>query len=203
MKFKLFNDLILLESEKSAQKEITHITNVINLCYNEWKKIGRRKNAVDLITTTANKISNIHPSSVNKLHDATKVKIIALILRCLDIPYWKEVSSLERIYKKLIDIISILETESSSTDSGGSLREAIMTRLSASICYNSDNKNIFVAYEPTISKDYLKFLYGSEKPEKTYKMSSLALPSSFETLINILRTNHEKAVEKFNNSKQD
>ena len=42
-----FKELIVVESERSSQKEITHTINVVNNLYNEWKKVGRRKNAVD------------------------------------------------------------------------------------------------------------------------------------------------------------
>lgn len=199
---KFFNELMLVESKISSEKEIAHVISVVNQIYSEWKKTGRRKNAVDIVTTTANKLSNIDPTIVDKLHEATRVKLAALIIRCFDIPYWKPVSQKEKIFKKLLPLIQTMQTYDPKTDSGGNLREVILTRLSASVCYNSENKNIFVAYEPKIDAAYLRYLFGKEIPLKTYKMQSLMMPADFAGLIDLLQINHEKAVAKFNSSTQ-
>lgn len=197
-----FNELIIIESNISSEKEIAHVISVVNQVYAEWKKTGRRKNAVDIVVTTANKLSNIDPDIVDKLHEATRLKLAALIVRCFDIPYWKPVSQKEKIFKKLTPLIQKMQTYDPNTDSGGNLREVIFTRLSASVCYNTDHKNVFVAYEPKIDASYLRYLFGKETPEKTYKMQTLMMPSDFDSLIEILRTNHEKAVVKFEGSQK-
>ena len=198
-----FNELILIESHISSEKEIAHVISVVNKIYAEWKKTGRRKNAVDIITTTVNKLSNIDENIVDKLHEATRLKIASLIVRCLDIPYWKSVSQKEKIFKKLLPLIQKLQDYNPQTDSGGNLREVIYTRLSASVCFNSENKNVFVAYEPKIDASYLRYLFGKEIPQKTYKMQTLMMPADFQSLIEILKINHEKAVAKFNAEKAD
>lgn len=194
---KFFKELKLIESEMSAQKEATHVINMINASYAEWKKIGRRKNAVDIVTTTANKLSTIDPAIVDNIHDATRIKMASLILRCFDIPYWKSISEKEKIYNKLLPLIQKLENQDPQTDAGGNLKEAIFTRLSASVCFNSENKNVYVAYEPRVSSAYLRYLFGKEVPEKTYRMQLLSVPGTFEELANTLSINHEKAVKKF------
>ncbi len=194
---KFFNEMLLVESQLSAAKEAQHVINMVNSLYAEWKKTGRRKNAVDIITTTANKLSNIDPSTIDNVHEATKLKIASLIVRCFDIPYWKGVAQKEKIYTKLYDLIHKLETYDPKVDTGGNLREVILTRLSVSITYNSDNKHIFVAYEPKIPSSYLRYLFGKEPPERTYRMQTLSLPADFESLVSILQLNHEKAVTKY------
>lgn len=197
-----FNELIIVESNISSEKEIAHVISVVNQIYAEWKKTGRRKNAVDIITTTANKLSNIDPNIIDKLHEATRVKIASLIVRCFDIPYWKPVSQKEKIFKKLLPLIQKMQSYDPKTDSGGNLKEVIFTRLSASVCFNSDNKDVFVAYEPKIDATYLRYLFGKELPAKTYKMQPLMMPSEFESLIELLKINHDKAVAKFKSSEQ-
>lgn len=199
---KFFNELIIVESNISSEKEIAHVISVVNQIYAEWKKTGRRKNAVDIITTTANKLSNIDPNIIDKLHEATRVKIASLIVRCFDIPYWKPVSQKEKIFKKLLPLIQKMQSYDPKTDSGGNLKEVIFTRLSASVCFNSDNKNVFVAYEPKIDATYLRYLFGKELPVKTYKMQPLMMPAEFESLIELLKINHDKAVAKFKSSEQ-
>lgn len=194
---KFFNEMLLIESQLSAQKEAQHVISVVNSLYSEWKKTGRRKNAVDIITTTANKLATIDPSVIDNIHDAAKLKMASLIVRCFDIPYWKSVDQKEKLYKKLINVIKKLETHDPNVESGGNLREVLMTRLSASICYNSENKNIFVAYEPKLPDSYLRYLFGNEKPERVYRMQCLPLPEDFESLVSVLKINHDKAVAKF------
>lgn len=191
-----FKELIVVESERSSQKEIQHTINVVNNLYNEWKKIGRRKNAVDIISTTANKLNNIDPNIVDKLHDATKVKIAALLIRCFDIPYWKSLSEKEKIYKKLFRLVDKLQNQDAGTDTGGTLKEVILTRASASISYNSSERRVFVCYEPKITNTYLKYLFGKELPEQIIRMQSLKMPGDFESLVAELTINHEKAIKK-------
>ncbi len=188
-----FKELLIIESEQSSQKEIDYVIGLINKLYTEWKALGRRKNAVDIITTTANKLSTIDPSIVDKLHEATHIKLAALIVRCFDIPYWKDVYEREKLYKKLINIIKTVENVSPNVTSGGMVKDIIMTRLSSAISNKSENKSVFVTYEPT-SKSYLKYIFGNEIPEKIYKMQSLGLPLEFDQLVSILEINHNKAV---------
>ena len=197
MELEFFNELLLIESERSAKKEIDHVINVVNMAYAEWKKTGRRKNAVDLVTTIGNKISNIPPSTIDKIHEATRLKLAALIVRCLDISYWQNVSTKEKLYNKMIDVIKKLENYDPRLDGGGTVREAIMTRLSAAVSYSSTNKKVFVAYEPVISNTYLNYLFGQERPERTFKMASLPLPEDFESLLKILQINQEKAIKRY------
>lgn len=188
-----FKELILIESERSSQKEVSYVIDLVNKLYGEWKATGRRKNAVDIVTTTANKLSTIDPSIVDKIHEATKVKLATLVVRCFDIPNWKDVYERERIYKKLSRLLSVVGTLDPNTKTGGNVAEVIMTRLSAAICNKSDDNTVFVAYEPT-SKSYLKYLFGSEAPETVYRMHALGLPADFDQLIKILEINHQKAI---------
>ncbi len=188
----LFKQLILHESRKTAQKEIDHTITVVNKIYNEWKKTGRRINAVDLITTSANKISTINPAVLPYVHEATRLKIATIIMRCMDIPAWKDPWSKEKLYKKLYPLIEVLQTYDPNTGSNGNLREVIMTRLSACLCVKNGN-GIFVAYEPTISNSYLRYMFKTEElPKKTFKMQALKLPSDFESLMSILEINQKK-----------
>lgn len=193
----LFKQLLLHESAKTAQKEVDHTIAVVNKIYNEWKKTGRRINAVDLVTTSANKIATINPAVLPYVHEATRLKITTIIMRCMDIPPWKDPYSKEKIYKRLFPLIDQLQTYDPNTGSNGNLREVIMTRLSAAICHQNGGK-VFVAYEPAMSNSYLKYLFSHDKlPKKTYKMKSLKLPEEFESLINILEINQGK-VDKSN-----
>ena len=107
----LFQDILLIESQKSSQKEIDHTISVINKLYNEWKSKGRRKNAVDIISTTVNKLVTIDPNIVDKIHDATRIKLATLIVRCFDIPYWKDVYEKEKIFNRLLNLIQKVESE--------------------------------------------------------------------------------------------
>ena len=195
-----FKSLILHESNKTSQKEIAHTIAVVNKIYNEWKKTGRRINAVDLITTSGNKIATINPDVLPLIHEATRLKLATIIMRCLDLPAWKDVSTKEKLYKKLYPLIEKLQTYDPNTGTGGNLREIIMTRLSASICRKGGNR-IFVAYEPTISNAYLKYMFKDEElPTKTYKMQALKLPADFESLLSTLEINQAK-VDKQNQNK--
>ncbi len=188
-----FKNILLHESNKAAQKEIDHAIAVVNKLYNEWKKTGRRVNAVDLITTTVNKLSTIDPLVISHVHEATRLKIATLIVRSMDIAVWKDPYSREKNYKKLWPLIEVLQTYDPNTGSNGNLREVIMTRLSAAIFNNTKDATVFVAYEPTISDSYLKYIFkDGHAPKKTVKMQALKLPSDFDSLIKTLEINSEK-----------
>lgn len=198
-----FKKLLLVESQISAQKEIDHVISVINSVYNEWKKTGRRKNAVDLITTTANKLSNIDPTIIDNIHEASRLKLATLLIRCFDVPYWKPVSQKERLYKKLLPILKKMENYDPNSGTGGNVREVIMTRLSASISAASENKHILVVYEPRVTKSYLRYIFGDNSPSTVIRMQSLSLPDSFDNLVNVLTVNHNKAASKHPVSQED
>lgn len=187
-------ELALIESEKIANRETQHVVDVVNSVYSEWKKTGRRKNAVDLITSSTNKFANIHPSFVEKVHEATRLKMATILMRCMDIQSWKPIETKEKIYRRLFPLIKELETYNPNTGTGGMLRDIIYTRLSATF---TGDEGIFVAYEPVIPADYLRFIFGSNLPKKTYKMIAMPLPDDFDQLVKVLRANHEKAVERF------
>lgn len=199
----LLNECIVLESEKAAAKEVRHVINVVNSTYNEWKKIKRRVNAVDIISTTANKLGNISPETVDKVHEATRLKMATLIMRCLDLPPWKPLGERQRVYKKLYPLLDKLRNYKVQTGTGGTLREVVMTRMSASYCYQNpvEGEVIFVAYEPKILKSYIRYLFGDKEPSKVYKMQMLNLPGDFESLIDTLRINHEKCFKRYLESK--
>lgn len=193
----LFQQILLKETQQAAQKEIDHSIATINKIYNEWKKITRRINAVDLVTTSANKIAGISPEVIEHLHGSAKTKLVIILMRCMDLPPWKAVGGKEKIYKKLYPLIQKLEREDAMTGTGGTLREIIMTRLSAAIFHQDKDATVFAAYEPKLPTKYLKYLHGDKMPQRTYRMTSLSLPAEFESLIEILTINHEKAKAKF------
>lgn len=120
-------------------------------------------------------------------------------MRCLDIPPWKPLEERQRVYKKLYPLLDKLKTYNVKTGTGGKLREVVMTRLSAAYCYQHkvDNDIIFVGYEPKLTKKYIKYLFGQEEPVKVYKMAMLNIPENYETLIDTLRINHNKAIERY------
>lgn len=194
MSLNFIKELCLIESERQAAKETQHVVDVVNSVYNEWKKVGRRKNATDLITTATNKISNIEPEFIDKVHEATRLKIAAIIVRCLDIQTWKSVDTKHKVYTKLSPLIKRLETYDPNTGTGGNLRQVIMTRLSAAISAQSENKEVFAVYEPTMPASYIKYLFGAEEPAHIIRFESLPLPPDFDMLIKILTANHEKAI---------
>lgn len=193
----LFKKLLLTENQRRSAAEIDQAITVISKIYNEWKKVKRRINAVDIITTSVNKISNINPSVVNHIHTAAKQKLVIIIMRCMDSPLWKPLDAKEKVYKKLYPLISKLQSEVPNTGTGGTLRDVILTRLSAAISYQTTQCEIFVAYEPRITKSYLRFLFGGTPPVKTFRMQSLPLPEDFETLISTLKINQDKAIKKY------
>lgn len=199
MKMNFFKELQLFESEKIAARETQHVVDVVNTVYNEWKKTGRRKNAVDLVTSSTNKFSNIHPQFIEKVHEATRLKMATILMRCMDIQNWKPLDSKEKTYRRLFPLIKKLETYVPETGTGATLRQVIMTRLSAAVTHQSEEGNdVFVAYEPIIPNEYLRYLFGAETPKKTFRMESLSLPDDFDSLINMLKLNHDKCVKKYN-----
>lgn len=188
--------ILIHESVKAGHKEVTHTINVVNSLYNEWKKIGRRKNAVDLVSTTGNKLATIDPAVISLVHEATRLKLATLLMKTMDIAVWKDPYSKEKMYKKLYPLIDALQTYDPNTGSSGNLREIIMTRLSAALAHTNGDEN-FVAYEPTISNTYLKYLFKDEElPKKTYKMQALKLPADFESLMDTLEINQKKVNKK-------
>lgn len=199
----LFNKFLILESEKREANEIRHAIKTINRVYNEWKKINRRKNAVNIITTSINALAPIQPNTVEKIHETSRIKLATIIMRCLDVSRWVDVNSKRKIYRRIYPLLNAVQHINPNTGTNGTLRDIVMTRLSVSITYNCDDKqgkDIFVAYEPTINAKYLRFLFGNEKPKKTYIMNALPIPEDFDVLISILKINHQKAVDKYYNN---
>lgn len=202
---KLFNDIMLFEHEKASQKEIAYIRSLINKSYNEWRKISRRINAVDLITTTVNRINKILPSSLEKLSLEDKAKIAIILMRCMDIPSWKPIETKAKTYEKLFPLIHKLQNFRINTGTNGTLKEIICTRLAANIAASdkTNDDKVAVIYEPKFSEKYTHFLFGSFKPSKIYRMQTWSLPDDFNTLINILTTDLNKSKKKFSSSKND
>lgn len=197
---KLFEQLLIAENQKRAAREVAHAINMINETYNEWKKIKRRRNAVNIVTTCVNKLANINPSVLDHVHDVAKLKLATVIMRCLDVPPWMDADSKRITYRRLYPLIEKVQSVDPNTGTGGRLRDVIMTRLSASVCYNCGDdakKKVFVAYEPSIKKSYLRFIFGDDAPEHVCKMQSLSLPKDFDTLLDILKINHSKACDKY------
>lgn len=196
----LFENLLLVETQRRSKQEVDNAIRVINQIYKEWKYKKRRKNAVDLITTSVNKISNLDPSLVDHIHEAGKLKLCAILMRCMDNPVWKPLEVKKKIYRKLYPLIDRLQSFSPETTTGACLREVIMTRLSACLSYQEEcepGKRIFVAYEPKIPTRYLKYIFGDALPCKTYRMQMLMLPEDYDTLIEVLTINHEKCRTRF------
>lgn len=191
-----FKQMLLLETQKAANKEADHTITVINKIYNEFKRVKRRINAVDIITTAVNKLANIHPSVIDHIHAAAKQKLVIILMRCMDIPPWKPLSTKEKVYKRLFPLIDKLQNEVPNSGTGANLRNVIMTRLSAAIANQQNESKIFVAYEDTLPTSYIRYLFGDKTPEKTYRMASLSLPDDYETLLKTLEMNNEKAKSK-------
>lgn len=197
----LLKEFTLVENQKKAAEQVGYAINSINDVYNEWKKTKRRRNAVNIVTTSVNKITTIDPSIIDHIHETSKLKLATIIMRCMDIPPWMDVETKRITYRRLYPIIKKIQTHSPNTGTGGLLRDVIMTRLSASItgCSAEEHeKNVFVSYEPAVSKKYLRYMFGEEMPQNVVKMSALNLPNDFDTLVNILRINHKKACDKYN-----
>jgi hypothetical protein len=194
----IIKDLVLMENQKKARDSIGYAIDTIMDTYNEWKKIERRRNAVNIVTTSVNKITTIDPSTIEHLHETAKTKLATIVMRCMDLPPWSTVEEKRKIYRRLFPIIKKIQYQTCDTGTGGNLMSIIATRLSACLTYNSpeQQKNIFVAYEPTVSKRYLRFIFGEEYPEHVLKMEILPLPEDYDVLINILNINHAKACKK-------
>jgi len=202
---KLFKEFSLMEAEKTANKEIKYSIDIINQMYNEWKKIKRRVNAVDIVVTTANKLSTISPSVIDRIHEASRVKLTSLLMRCMDVPYWKPLSEKAPVYKKIYPLITKLKSYDARTGNGSNLKEVVLTRLSAAHSYQNKLENgsiVFVAYEPKITPSYLRYLFGSEKDNvvTTFKMQTLELPQDYASLLETLKINHDKAITKYKTS---
>ena len=197
----LLKEFTLMENQKKASEEIGYAIAAINEVYNEWKKTQRRRNAVNIVTTSVNKLTTINPATVEHIHDTSKVKLATILMRCMDIPPWMDLETKRITYRRLYPLLNKMQTHSPNTGTGGRLRDVIATRLSASItgcCTDEAQKNVFVGYEPAISKRYLRYMFGSEMPQNVIKMQTLNLPEDFDTLVNILRINHEKACDRCN-----
>jgi len=202
----LIKDLTLMESQRRADLEVGYAIDAVNDIYNEWKKRGRRRNAANIVTTSINKLTTIDPATVDQVHDTARTKMAVVIMRCLDIPPWMDVENKRIAYRRLFPIIDKLQRVSPNTGTGGSLSDVITTRLSAAVCSAVEDpkeSNIFVAYEPSISRKYMRHLFGDEQPEHVVKMQTLSLPKDFDTLINIIKINHGKACEKYNGKKEE
>lgn len=201
----LFKEFTIMEAEKTANKEIKYSIDIINQMYNEWKKIKRRVNAVDIVVTTANKLSTISPAAVDRIHEASRVKLASLLMRCMDLGYWKPLTEKAPVYKKIYPLIAKLKSYDARTGTGANLKEVILTRLSAAQSYQNkleDGTIVFVAYEPKITPSYQKYLFGSEADQvvATFKMQTLELPQDYASLVETLRINHNKAIEKYKKS---
>ena len=200
----LFKDLSLMESQKRADQEVGYAIDSINEIYKEWKKTKRRRNAVNIVTTSVNKISTINPDTVDHIHETARTKLATITMRCLDVPPWVDPETKRVTYRRLYPLIQKVEGVDPNTGTGGKLRDIIMSRFSASIsnrCEDLQEKNVFVAYEPTVSRRYLRYIFGEEMPENVCKMQTLSLPEDFDTLLNTLKINHGKACGKYNTEK--
>ena len=190
----LLKNILIAETQKNTEREVRTSIELINKVYNDWKATGRRKNAIDLVSSSTNRISSISPSILPHIHDAGVMKLAFILMRCMDLASWKDISCKSRTYKRLFPLIDRLQHLDMQTGTGGTLRQVIMTRLSASLSYNDEDKlSVFVAYEPTIPKSYLNYLFLNDLPKKTVRMHALPLPESFDTLVGVLEINHKKA----------
>jgi hypothetical protein len=190
----LLKKILITEQQKNTEREILFAVQIINKVYAEWMKTGRRKNAIDLVASSVNRISVLSPDILPYLYDSVIIKLCIIIMRCMDIPIWKNVNSKARFYKKLYPLIDKLEHINCNTGTDGTLRQIIMTRLSAAIAYADDpDLKVFVAYEPKIPKSYISFIFKDKRPQKCYRMQALPLPQDFQSLISILEINHKKA----------
>ncbi len=201
----LIKKLTLLEGQNRANRLVSDTIAIINDTYNEWKKIGRRRNAVDIVTTSINRIAKIDDSLVPHLHDTARVKLAVIIMRCLDVPPWMNVDAKRIIYNRAYHLTNKLQRVIPNTGTNGTLNDVITTRFSASISNNSESeeeRTIFVAYEPRITKSYLRFIFGEEIPTHVVKMQTLSLPEDFDTLIDIIKINQKKACERYLNREE-
>jgi hypothetical protein len=199
----IFNEIIVMENEKASQKELEYTVSLINKTYNEWRKVRRRINAVDIITTTVNRITKMNPDSIQYLNEELKMKIAIIIMRCMDNPYWKPITAKEKLYDKLFPLIKKLENFKLNTGTDGTLKQIIMTRMSANLAMQDENNKgkVMVCYEPKMPIAYSRYLLGEHKPDMIYKMQPLAIPEEFETLVELLKIDLKKAEKKFKEKK--
>ena len=196
----LFKQLNLIESQKRSDEAIGYAIDSINEIYREWKKTKRRRNAVNIVTTSINKLSTIDPDTVDRIHETGQQKLATIIMRCLDIPPWIDPDTKRIAYRRLYPILNKVQGVDPNTGTGGKLRDIVMSRFSAAVSNRSEDleeKNVFVAYEPTVSKRYLRHIFGEEMPTNICKMQTLSLPEDFDTLLNTLKINHGKACERY------
>ena len=193
----LLKSIQLDESQRLAEKQMQHISFLINKTYNEWKKIRRRRNAIDIVSTATNALRTIPADYIKLLDDENKAKLCIILIRCMDLPVWARITNKEHTWKKLYEYINELQNFIVPTQTNSSLKDVIATRLSARIGYKIEKK-IFVAYERHISKEYLDFLFGNDPPDQIYRMIIMSLPESFEELIDLLQNNFERVANKIN-----
>lgn len=186
--------LILTEQQKNTEREVLYAVQIINKVYSDWKATGRRKNAIDLVASSVNRISRLSPELLPHLYDSIVMKLCTIIMRCMDIPVWKDIQTKKMVYKKLYPLIDKIEHVNLNTGTDGTLRQIIMTRLSAAIAHQDDPEvKVFVTYEPRMPTSYLNFIFRDKSPHKCYRMQALPLPAEFDSLIEILNINHKKA----------
>lgn len=198
----LYKEIVIKENIQEEKEELLFASRTINQIYKEWKKIGRRKNATNIVASSVNKISLIDPSCFDKLDKEIKLKAATIIMRCFNLPKWKPVESKRRIYIRLFPLVKKLQKVIPNTGTGGTLREIIQTRLSCAICYQSSSPEVFVAYEPNIPKNYLSFLFSDEMPKKVYRMIAFPFPEEFDELVNLLESNQKSANNKYFKNKR-
>ena len=202
----LFKQLTLMESQKQADAQISYAIDSINEVYKEWKKTKRRRNAVNIVTTSVNKLSTIDPDVVDHIHETAKTKLATIIMRCLDVPPWIDPETKRVTYRRLYPLLDKVQGVDPNTGTGGKLRDIVMSRFSAAHshrCEDLNEKNVFVAYEPTVSRRYLRYIFGEEMPENVCRMQTLTLPEDFDTLLNTLKINHGKACERYCNTEKN
>lgn len=188
----VMKDVVLLESEKASKREVQYAIDCVNKAYKEWKKVKRRTNSANIITTSINLLAPLDANVIPRVHEATRLKMATILMRCLDVPYWKSPSAAKKPYERLIHLIQGLKNYNPKSGTGGKLKEVIYTRLSACVGY-SQKSPVFVAYEPKVPSSYLRYLFGSELPNRTYLMTPISLPEKYEDFLDILQINIEKA----------
>ncbi len=202
----LFKELILIENQRRSDEAISYAIDSINEIYKEWKKTKRRRNAVAIVTTSVNKLSTIDPDVVDHIHDTAKQKLATIIMRCLDVAPWIDPESKRITYRRLYPLLNKVQGIDPNTGTGGKLRDIVMSRFSAAVSNRSEDlkeKDVFVAYEPVVSRRYLRFIFGDEMPKNVCKMQTLPLPEDFDTLLNTLKINHVKACERYTKTEKN
>jgi hypothetical protein len=195
----MIKSLQLIESQQLAEKQLKHVSFLINKTYNEWKKLKRRRNSIDIVATATNALRTIPPDYIKLLSEENKAKLCIVLIRCMDLPVWANVRNKERTWKKLYEYIVELQNFIVPTKTNSALKDVIATRLSARIGYKLDKK-IFVTYERHVSEQYLEFLFGKDQPTQVYRMMIMSLPEDFGELCEILRNNFDRVLQKINPS---